>query len=177
MRAIVPDILKLEQYLVVQKETPERIRPARCPNCGNGGMWCHGHYDRKADRASIKPHNPVHILRFFCPCCDKTCSVLPECISPRRWYLWSIQQAAIALVLAGNSLATTAKKFVLSRHTINRWMGRLKERFRFHKDVLCQQFIDLGRTDDFVGFWLACFSKMPLSQAMRLCNVAGVVIP
>ena len=102
---------------------------------------------------------------------------MPECISPKRWYLWNLQQAAIVLVLAGKSLTATAKKVTPSRHTISRWLGRLKERFRLYKDVLTRHFIDLGRTDDFAGFWLACFKKIPLSQAMCFCNAAGVDIP
>jgi hypothetical protein len=82
--------------------------------------------------------------------------MLPEEIPPRRWYLWSIQQAAIVLTLAGKSLTAVAKEVAPSRHTVSRWLGRLKERFRFHKDVLCQHVIDLGRTDNLVDFWLAC---------------------
>jgi hypothetical protein len=81
------------------------------------------------------------------------------------------------LVLAGKSLTATAKESIPSRHTISRWLGRLKERFRFHRDALCQHFIDLCYTEDFAGFWLACFRKIPLSQAMCFCNVAGVSVP
>jgi len=91
--------------------------------------------------------------------------------------LWRIQQAAIALVLVGRSIAAVAREIAPSRHTISRWMERLKERFRFHKDVLCQHITDLGRTDNFAEFWSACFSEIPLSQAMFFCHVAGVNIP
>ena len=175
MQNIVPNITTLEQYLKAQKETPEIFRPDHCPNCGKAGLWPHGSYDRK-DRDS-GTNEPIHILRFFCQNCHKTCSSIPEFMSPRRWYMWSIQQAAMALVLAGKSIALVAKEIVLSRHTVSRWMGRLKERFRFHKDVLCQHFIDLGRTDDFAGFWPACFGRIPLSQAMLFCHVAGVNVP
>jgi transposase-like protein len=175
MQKIVPNLGTLEQYLKAQKNTPEIFRPERCPNCGMKVLWGHGSYDRKADRSS--DHNPVRIFRFFCPFCHCTCSVLPEYISPRRWYLWSIQQAAIVLVLSGKSIAATARAIASSRHTISRWMGRLKERFRFHKDVLCQHITDLGRTGNFAEFWLACFNKIPLSQAMLFCHVAGVNVP
>ena len=176
MQNIVPNLTTLAQHLKAQKETPERFRPVRCPSCGKAGLWDHGHYDRKADRAS-GAHDPIHIPRFFCQHCHKTCSTLPECISPRRWYLWCIQQAAMVLVLTGKSIAAVAREIAPSRHTISRWMGRLKERFRFHKDVLCQHITDLGRTDNFAEFWSACFSETPLSQAMLFCHVAGVNIP
>ncbi len=179
MQSIVPEILALDQYLKVQKEEPERFRPSYCPCCGKAGLWCHGHYDRKADRSStsMDTHNPVPIFRFFCPYCNCTCSVLPECIPPKRWYLWNIQQIAIALVLAGKSLAAIAKEITPSRYTVNRWLIRFKERLRFHKDVLCQHFINLGRTNNFADFWSSCLKKILLSQAMRLCHVAGVNIP
>ena len=176
MHNIVPSIPTLDQYLTIQKEEPERFRPDKCPYCGKAGLWSHGHYDRKADRIDGS-HNPVIIPRFFCPSCHKTCSVFPECISPRRWYLWSLQQVALVLVLAGKSLTATAKKVTPSRHTISRWLGRLKERFRLHKDALTRHFIDLGRSSDFTGFWLACFKKISLSRAMCFCNAAGVDIP
>lgn len=176
MQNIVPNLTTLAQYLKAQKETPELFRPTRCPSCGKTGLWIHGYYDRKADRAP-GAHDPVHIFRFFCPWCNCTCSVLPECISPRRWYLWCIQQAAMVLVLTGKSIAAVTREIAPSRHTINRWMERLKERFRLHKDVLCQHITDLGRTDNFAEFWSACFSETPLSQAMLFCHVAGVNIP
>lgn len=176
MQNIVPNLTTLEQYLNAQKEAPGIFRPERCPSCGKEGLWIHGCYDRKADRSSGS-HDPVHIFRFFCPWCNCTCSVLPECIPPYRWYLWRVQQAAIILVLFGKSIAAVAKAITPSRHTISRWMERLKERFRLHKDVLCQHLIDLGRTGDFTEFWSACFSKIPLSQAMLFCHIAGVNIP
>lgn len=176
MRHIVANLTTLDQYLKAQKETPAIFRPERCPSCGKEGLWIHGSYDRKADRSSGS-RDLIHIFRFFCPSCNCTCSVLPECISPDRWYLWHIQQAAIVLVLAGKSLAAVAREVVPSRHTISRWLGRLKERFKFHKDVICQHFIDLGRTDNFADFWSACLSKIPLSKAMLFCNAAGVTIP
>lgn len=176
MRNILLNIPEIDQYLKAQKEQPETLRPPNCPNCGKEGLWHHGHYDRKTASASSS-REPVHIYRFFCPHCHKTCSTLPECISPHRWYLWKIQQMAAALVFAGKSFRTIAKTIAPSRHTISRWMGRLKERFRLHKDALCQHFIDLGGIDNFVGFWLSCFSRISLSQAMCFCNAAGVKIP
>ena len=176
MRNIVPNLTTLEQYLKAQKETPGIFRPERCPNCGKAGLWNHGSYNRKADRAS-GVYNPVQIPRFFCSHCRHTCSILPKFISPHRWYSWSIQQAVMVLIFTGNSVVAVAKKIVLSRHTVSRWIERLKERFRFHKDVLCQHFTDLGRSDNFADFWSACFCKVSLSQAMLFCHIAGVNVP
>lgn len=176
MKNILLNISEGDQYLKTQKERPETLRPSNCPNCGKSGLWRHGHYARKTASASSN-HEPVHIYRFFCPCCHKTCSTLPEYIPPHRWYLWRIQQSAVALVFAGKSFRAIAKSIAPSRHTISRWLGRLKERFKLHKDTLCQHVIDLGSIDDFAGFWLACFSKISLAQAMCFCNAAAIDVP
>lgn len=176
MYNILANILGLDQYLKIQEENVELLRPSVCPHCKKAGLWCHGVYERKSSRTSGN-HDLVCVFRFFCPHCHRTCSTLPEYMSPRRWYLWDVQQMAMALFFAGKSLTAIAKTIAPSRHTISRWLGRLKERFKLHKDTLCQHFMDLGRTDDFVGFWSACFRKISLSQAMYFCNVAGVNIP
>jgi transposase-like protein len=176
MRNIVLNISEVNQYLKAQKEKSEALRPPSCPNCGKAGLWRHGHYNRKIASVTSN-HEPVNIYRFFCPYCSKTCSTLPEYIPPRRWYLWKIQQMAATLVFAGKSFRAVAKTTFPTRHTISRWIGRLKERFRLHRDALCQQFIDLGGIDDFVGFWSACLSKISLAQAMCFCNAQGVNVP
>ena len=177
MRPIMPDILSLDQYQEAQKN-PKSFRPSVCPYCGKAGLHCHGCYYRKADRSNTLARILVMIFRFLCTCCNRTCSVLPEYIPPRRWYLWNdFQQIAIAFVLAGKSLAATAKAIIPSRHTVSRWINRLKNQFQYHKDTLCTHVIDLGRTIGFDDFWPACFTQMPLSKAMLLCNVAGVNIP
>ena len=180
MKNIVPEILTLDQYIKLQKkEEKECFRPKFCPCCGKAGLWIHGYYDRKADRISTSEntHNPVLIFRFFCSHCNKTCSVLPECIPPRRWYLWDIQQTAAILAFTGKSLAAIAKEITPSRHTISRWIERLKEQFLHHKDALCQCFIALGRTNNFTSFWSTCFKTISLSKAMLFCHVTGVNIP
>jgi DNA-directed RNA polymerase subunit N (RpoN/RPB10) len=176
---IVAGILSLVQYLQSFGEVPSQLRLERCLCCGRANPRLHGHYPRKTDR-SWKPGeslNPILIQRYFCPGCLRTCSVLPECIPPRRWYLWEVQQIALLLLLAGKSAYAAAKEIVPSRYTISRWTTELTEQFHLHKDVLCGHFIDLGRNISLSGFWQACLNKMPLSQAMRLCHVAGVPVP
>ena len=65
----------------------------------------------------------------------------------------------------------------LSRHTVSRWFNQLYDKFDFHSDVLRQHNADLGRTSVFEDFWSACFEKISLSEAMLLCNGAGVSVP
>lgn len=167
------------QYLTEIKLNPEQFRPERCPCCGKAGVWFHGGYPRKADRSSSPDDslNPIFIQRFFCPHCKRTCSVLPECIPPRRWHLWEVQQAALVLLLAGKSLYAAAKGLTPSRHTLARWLHRFKDQLCLHKDSLCNHLTDLGRTTGFTHFWDACLKKLSLAQAMRLCHVAGVPVP
>jgi hypothetical protein len=88
MRPIVPGIGTLAQHLKQLKEAPETYRPKRCPHCGKAGVWCHGAYTRKSDCEGRGDDclNPVPIPRFYCCHCRRTCSALPECIPPRRWF-------------------------------------------------------------------------------------------
>ena len=175
---IVAEILLLIQHIKVRNDEPERYRLKYCLCCGKSGVWPHGCYPRKADRSGgLESLNPIMIQRFFCPGCRRTCSVLPECIPPRRWYLWDEQQTALLLLLTGNSLSAVAKKVMPSRHTLKRWFTRIKEQFHLHKDVLCNHFIELGRTINCINFWQIFLKNNLLSFAMRLCHVAGVSIP
>ena len=179
MAHIVSEIVTLIQYLSVLKNNLETLRPDRCASCGKLHPWIHGGYSRKADRFcdGNKFLNPVTVLRFYCSGCGKTCSVLPECISPRRWYLWEVQQTVLVLLLSGKSICATARETALSRSTISRWLDRFKKQFHFHRDSLCKLFPDLGRLARFIDFWLACFKQVPLAQAMRLCHADGVLVP
>lgn len=174
--SILPAITSLMQYLGLIKNGSGLFRPERCPHCGRCGMWCHGYYYRKTDRERGLL-NPIPIPRFICPHCGTTCSVLPECIPPRRWYLWKVQEAVFALICAGNSIKKIAKNLLLSRHTINRWWARLKNQYHLHKDALCNHLPGLGLTSNVVDFWKACLGKISLGQAMYLCHASGVNIP
>ena len=102
MGRIVPGVCSLKQHREALAEEPGRYRPERCPRCGKAGLWAHGAYPRKADREGVAAasHNPVAIPRFFCPCCRGTCSRLPECVAPRRWYGWARQQGVLVGLLA-----------------------------------------------------------------------------
>jgi transposase-like protein len=176
---ILPGITSLMQYVNLIETKPVPFRLERCLNCGKAHPWLHGSYPRQADREnpSTTSFNPVPIQRYYCQTCEKTCSVLPECIPPRRWYLWVMQQAVFLLYLAGNSIFAIAKTALPSRQTIGRWIKRFKEQFNLHKDTLCHFFIDVGRSAGMTDFWLAVFNTVDLAEAMRLCHEAGVFIP
>ena len=105
IRPTIINMISLAKYCDIFKfkSIAKQFRPKFCPHCGHNKLWPHGTYDRKADRSnSAEPTlNPIKISRYICCKCHRTCSQLPECIPPRRWYLWSIQQTAILLVLMG----------------------------------------------------------------------------
>jgi len=173
MRNIIPEISSLVQYLLIRDDL---TYTASCANCGSKHVHKHGCYLRKADRES-RQLNPIPIQRFKCCDCGKTCSVLPECISPKRWYLWKIQQAVLLSVLLGKSYRAIAKELAPSRRTIGRWVGRLKEQFSVYADCLKSFHSALGYFDNFKEFWQECFDLWPLSKIMLILNNAGVVVP
>lgn len=181
MPHILPGILSLIQYKNdIECNFREELRPERCECCGKLKPHRHGTYPRQsaggknnAD-ASI---NPIAIQRYYCPSCRKTMSVLPECISKMRWYLWSVQHVVLLLFVQGKSITTIAKKASPSRHTISRWIGRFKQQFLVHRDTLIQIKAQLSQYVTFHSFWQACLELISLSEAMRLCHVLGVRVP
>jgi len=176
---IIAGLLSLNQYVEVLKNAPDACRLEKCLCCGKANPWHHGGYQRKADRSNSGniSLNPIVIQRFFCPDCHHTFSVLPECIPPRRWYLWEVLQAALLLSITGISLRAVASKSIPARHTIKRWTTRFEEQFCQHKDILCNYFTELGRTINFSSFWESCLRHIPLSKAMQLCHASGATIP
>ncbi|MCY0858713.1 DUF6431 domain-containing protein [Cupriavidus sp. D39] len=166
MHRIVFAFPTLEQHLRAVRATPQSYRPKVCIHCGGACLWCHGCYHRKADRGEDGSLNPAPVPRFRCPTCRRTCSRLPLCICPRRWYDWALQQQVLLLLLIGASLRRVAAVFALSYHTVRRWWHWLQAHgatFMFH---LRSRFAELGRAADSTTFWLTCFARMPLCEAM-----------
>ncbi len=117
MRIILSDIHTLAQHLQQYYLRPEKYKPNLCPYCGLAdSLWNHGCYHRQSDRfnRACESFNPVVIPRFYCINCGKTCSVLPECISPRRWYLWATQQTVLLYIIAGKSLREIGRSGLVS---------------------------------------------------------------
>lgn len=90
---ILSGIVSLMQYQSLLNGDLVYYRLDQCLCCGKSNPQRYGSYPRQADRInkSSDSLNPVFIQRYYCLCCNKTCSVLPECIPPHRWYLWDIQ--------------------------------------------------------------------------------------
>lgn len=168
MHRMVAGILSLAQHLELLAEDPQRYRPSQCPHCQADQPWRHGCYKRKADRlaptrASL---NPVAVPRFRCRWCTRTCSRLPECLAPRRWYDWAVQQAVLLLLLAGCSVRQCAACTQRQRSTVQRWGAWLAERGSVFAFFLRSRFAELGRAGDGGAFWLGVLKMMSLSRAM-----------
>jgi transposase-like protein len=170
MHRIVSSITTLAQHIHVVEHSPEDFRPEHCPHCGLSVLWSHGVYHRKADRsgdrdAAGQSLNPVPICRYSCAGCRRTCSRLPLCIAPRRWYDWAVQQAVLQKLLNGWSLSHCGRFHGIHRNTGRRWLDWLRSRseiFMFH---LRSRLPEWGRIDA-PNFWRAMPDGMSLAHAM-----------
>lgn len=175
MYRIVSGITSLLQHRDTLVRTPERYRPLRCPHCGLNRLWRHGCYSRKADRTG--PLNPISIARFSCCGCRRTCSRLPQCIAPRRWYGWARQQQPLHALLEGASLHSSSAACDLARRTVRRWWQWLNARHEPLRFFLCSRFPELGRTTQWKTFWLATLTHLSLEGAMAALDRDGVSVP
>jgi len=166
MKRIVGNILTLAQHLSVVQSDPEQYRPQACPHCGWARLWRHGCYHRKADRSASGELNPVPVLRFICQACVRTCSRLPACLAPRRWYDWAVQQAVWMLLLEGMSLHGCSRVCGLQRRTVGRWRQWLHQRHEAFAFELRSRWPEWGRCADFASFWRQVISELSLAQAM-----------
>jgi transposase-like protein len=180
MAIIVPGITSLAQHLQRLATDPEAYRPEDCPHCGKARLWWHGHYTRQADRYGHGEANlnPVAIPRFLCSHCRRSCSSLPACLPPRRWYLWAVQQQALAVLVAGGSRHQAGRTSGCYRSTVRRWWRWLQAQSGYYRSVLQARFAELGRSTSADGFWQRCWQQIGgLSGAMYWLHQDGVVIP
>ena len=168
MDRIVGSVTSLVQHLIAVATNPETYRPAACPHCRCAGMWRHGCYRRKADRGAGggESLNPVPVLRFLCRACERTCSRLPACIAPRRWYDWLVQQAVLLLLLGGGSVCQCARCTGRDRRTVRRWRDWLCERSEQFAFFLRSRLPELGRWAEFESFWRNVIDGVSLQHCM-----------
>jgi len=178
MHRILASITTLEQHIEAGASGPDAYRPQACPHCRGCKLWGHGCYHRKADRrpGALGVLNPVAIARYLCAACLHTCSRLPLCIAPRRWYDWSVQQVILLMLQAGVSLHLCSRCTQFERRTIRRWRDWLDQRsevFVFH---LRSRFAELGRESDTPALWCNVMSAMGLGVAMAWLD-QDLVVP
>ena len=179
MARMLPGIETLDQHQEQLRNDPDNYRPDCCPHCGKGGLHHHGHYERNVPRGEGMAFSlgSLFIPRFYCPKCRGTCSRLPACLSPRRQYWWKSQQAVLQGLLVEMSLRAAARLLWPSRRTIGRWWRWLEEAFDVHGLHLRNRFPQLGRAVDWKAFWLLCFERMSLGEAMGWLDRVEVRVP
>ena len=168
MNRIVAGITSLAQHIETLSQTPEHYRPRSCPHCGVSPVWGHGHYFRKADleHRGEASANPVPIPRYCCAGCGQTCSRLPECIAPRRWYNWLWQQIGLRPMVEGRPATEQPPGPTPARRTIGRWWSWLQARSPLFRFYLSSRFPELGRVAADTAFWSQVFGTIGLSGAM-----------
>ena len=178
MNRILGTITTLDQHFVELANGGDAYRPANCPHCQVGGLWHHGCYHRKADRsvAGSEPRaNAVAILRFLCNACLRTCSRLPACIAPRRWYDWAMQQIVLLLLLTGGSLHQGCHQTGRARSTLRRWRDWLHARSAQFTFFLRSRLPELGRLPE-PNFWPQVIASISLTEAMTQLD-QDLVVP
>ena len=178
MNRIVATVTSLAQHRSLLVRDPELYRPPACPHCGLGKLWRHGCYQRKVELGvgSNAVREPVPIPRFRCPGCQRTCSRLPACIAPRRWYDWLVQQAVLLLLLGGGSVRECARCTGRARSTVRRWRDWLHERGECFAFFLRSRLPELGRWAEFESFWRNVIDGLSLQQAMVLLD-RDLIVP
>ena len=182
MSLILSGVFTLLQHVNQLQKDPESYRPAKCP-CGHGRVWCHGRYTRKpccSDPAE-QVFAPVQVLRYYCPDCHATCSVLPECLPPRSWYLWKVRQIIFLSLIVGTSMRRTVAQYGSNSDaphetTIKRWWKRFQANFVEYSFHLRNHFSWLGR-QSFTAFWITLLQRHSLSSVMCLLACEGVTVP
>ena len=177
MNRILGIITTLDQHFDEIASGGNAYRPTNCPHCQVGGLWRHGCYHRKADRSAtaVQSRNPVAILRFLCNACLRTCSRLPACITPRRWYDWAMQQVVLLLLLAGASLHQSCRQTGRSRSTVRRWRDWLHARRAQFSFFLRSRLPELGRLPE-PDFWHQVISSMSLVDVLTQLD-QDLVVP
>ena len=131
-------------------------------------MWGHGRYYRKADleHRGEANANPVPIPRYCCAGCGQTCSRLPECIAPRRWYNWLLQQSGVRAVIDDRPPPAPPAGPTPARRTVGRWWRWLQMRTPLFRFYLSSRWPELGRLVVDTAFWRAVFAGSGLAAAM-----------
>ena len=177
MHRIVASISSLSQHHDTLAHDPARYRPDRCPRRGFGTLWRHGWYYRKACRA---PHGggrePTAVPRFRCAGCGATCSRLPVCVAPRRWYDWRVQQQALRALAVAGSVRAAARVAGVGRHTVRRWRDWLTRRAAVLAFHLASRFPDWARVPDLKTFWREILVERSLAEVMTVLD-AHLTVP
>ena len=137
----------------------EELRPLHCPSCGVAAgapgalrLIGHGLYRRQLLGLPDAPEGLVILVRrFLCLACQKTASILPDEVHPRRWYAG----AAILVALVGHLIQGVSAAKVRAQlgagagsrdwKSLQRWRGQLLGSLWFWKAAELGRAAVLGR--------------------------------
>lgn len=179
MPAIVKGFLNVKSYNAALESDPESLQPESCIYCNYSSLNKHGHYTRCLTRKDKdKSLNAIiTIIRIICCLCKRTFGLLPEFVSPMRWYLWCMQQTIISKLFKGESKSALSREFKLSRDTIYRWWSWFVNNEDRYRKVL----YSLQATKDYHSdrniFWPSRFGVVGLSHDMVQIHFSGIAIP
>jgi Domain of unknown function (DUF6431) len=180
MLRILPNVASLREHVHRLIYRATEYRPEHCPICCGAHLRRHGCYKRKPRGECIDACTAVKVPRFLCIDCKHTCSVLPSCIAPRRWYMWSVQQPVLTYLLCGGTQEKCAEELEHLGPAIStmrrwwRWLQSRHEGLAFHLRSKQPQW---GRAADWQEFWQRAFRDEPLRELMAYLDAQGLTVP
>lgn len=102
----------------------------KCPGCGHNRVHRHSRYSRQVVSRFIL--HTITIIRWRCPSCGLTISVLPDLLIPYGRFLNRLREKAARDVSNGVSISEAAERIsstavsVVSVRTIQRWVKRMR---------------------------------------------------
>ena len=179
MSRIVSGIITLRQHIATLRSTPK----STAPRVSELRAWHLRHHGCSLPQGGSPPGdpgeylNPIPIPRYLCASCRHSCSRLPECLAPRRWDSWVLQQQALQALLTVYSLHGCSTTHGLCRSTVRRWWIWLSSSTVTFEFFLRSRYPEWGRTSDWQSFWRTCLNEMPLSGIMANLDHDGIDVP
>lgn len=99
------------------------MRPPICPICGQRHpLRKHGTYSRGIYDFDLG-HVEIEILRYYCPACGRTVSILPDFAAPHKYYSSFVISICLYLLFCCEAgIRDIARRFGLFRSVISYWL-------------------------------------------------------
>lgn len=130
----------------------DELRPAQCPSCGTAAgapgalrLVGHGLYRRQLLGLPDAPEGRViFIRRFLCLACQKTASILPDEVHPRRWYAGAAILTALVLSLLQDVSAAKIREMLGAAPGSRGWKSLQRWRAQFLNSLWFWKAAELG---------------------------------
>jgi len=85
---------------------------------------------------------------------------------------------AVTIATQGDrTVNSVSKQLHFSRHTITRWINWLKSSFLRHALAIKVHFEELREHQEYRSFWIACFERTGLANAMVIAHDGQEAVP